>query len=89
MKNRSEKPKNKSKKKQKDESLQAHKEWMDEKKSNMGNDVSSEIKIANAGGEMEGGDNKQWHMDQGNFDEDEKRDFENAPEKGESSEKDS
>ena len=87
MKNRSEKSKNKSEKKQKDESLKPHKAWMDKKKSNMGNDVSSEIKIANAGGEMEGGDNKQWHMDQGNFDEDEKRDFENSPGKGESTEK--
>ena len=43
----------------------------------MGNDIKSEIKIANAAGDMEGGDNKQWHMDQGNFDESEKQDFEN------------
>jgi len=43
----------------------------------MGNDVSSEIKIANAEGQMEGGDNKQWHMDQGNFEDHEKEFFEN------------
>ena len=42
-----------------------------------GNDVSSEIKIANSQGSMEGGENKQWHMDQGNFDEKEKKEFEN------------
>jgi hypothetical protein len=75
--------KSKDKQKRKNEPLKAHKEWMDKNKSNMGNDVASEIKIANARGEMEGGDNKQWHMDQGNFDEDEKKSFENAPEKRE------
>ena len=48
----------------------------------MGNDVASEIKIANANGEMEGGDNKQWHMDQGDFDENEKKDFENKQHAG-------
>jgi hypothetical protein len=52
--------------------------WKDEDKNRMGNDVASEIKIANAGGQLEGGDNKQWHMDQGNFDEQEKKDFENC-----------
>ena len=31
---------------------------------NMGNDVGSEIKIANSGGKMEGGSDKIWHMDE-------------------------
>jgi hypothetical protein len=30
---------------------------------------------------MEGGDNKQWHMDQGDFNEDEKNFFENSDQK--------
>ena len=59
----------------------AYEKWKDKDKNNMGNDVSSEIKIANAGGEREGGDNKQWHMDQGNFDKEEKEFFENSGEK--------
>ena len=61
----------------KKQSSKAFKKWEDEDKNRMGNDVASEIKIANAEGKMEGGDNKQWHMDQGDFDENEKRDFEN------------
>jgi hypothetical protein len=32
---------------------------------NMGNDISGEIKIANSNGEMEGGNDKTWHMDEG------------------------
>lgn len=58
-----------------------YEKWKDPAKNNMGNDVTSEIKIANAGGDLEGGDNKQWHMDQGDFDKDEKKDFENSDEK--------
>ncbi|MBC7827449.1 MAG: hypothetical protein H7122_06875 [Chitinophagaceae bacterium] len=79
--------KNKSDKTRQDESTdnekspQAYQHLKDKDKNTMGNDVSSEIKIANAGGELEGGDNKQWHMDQGNFDEQEKKDFENCDEK--------
>lgn len=65
----------------KDDASKAYKKWQDEDKNRMGNDVSSEIKIANAGGAMEGGDNKQWHMDQGDFDQDEKNDFENTGQK--------
>jgi len=67
----------------KQESSKAFEKWKDEDKNKMGNDVSSEIKIANAGGELEGGDNKQWHMDQGAFDDEEKEDFENNKEKEE------
>ncbi|HET9280044.1 MAG TPA: hypothetical protein VFN95_17740 [Flavitalea sp.] len=77
MKNKSDKTGNKQEKKKKDDSSHPLKSWKDEDKNRMGNDVSSEIKIANAGGHMEGGDNKQWHMDQGNFDDQEKQDFEN------------
>lgn len=58
-----------------------YEKWKHAAKNNMGNDVTSEIKIANAGGDLEGGDNKQWHMDQGDFDKDEKDDFENSGEK--------
>lgn len=66
---------------EKAESTKAYEKWKEPDKNKMGNDIHSEIKIANAQGEMEGGENKQWHMDQGNFDEQEKRDFENNPEK--------
>lgn len=78
MKRKSKKSKEKDTKK---ESLKAYRNWKDEDKNRAGNDVASEIKIANAGGSMEGGDNKQWHMDQGNFDEQEKKDFENTEKK--------
>lgn len=79
MKNKSDKAKDRSERKTKDESLKEYQKKKD--KDNIGKDVSSEIKIANAGGELEGGDNKQWHMDQGNFDEQEKKDFENPDKK--------
>jgi hypothetical protein len=59
----------------------AYEKWKDKDKNNMGNDVTSEIKIADAGGQLEGGDNKQWHMDQGNFNKEEKDFFENSNEK--------
>ena len=79
MSSNSDKPKNQPD--QENDNLKPLEKWKDKEKSNMGNDVSSEIKIANAGGHLEGGDNKQWHMDQGNFDESEKKDFENTDEK--------
>jgi hypothetical protein len=37
--------------------------WKHPDKKNMGNDISSEIKIANSGGEREGGSDKRWHME--------------------------
>jgi len=40
-----------------------YKQWNHPDKKNMGNDISSEIKIANSGGEREGGSDKRWHMD--------------------------
>ena len=80
MKNKSDKNENDIKKDEKDEPQKAYKKWKDEDKNRMGNDVASEIKIANAEGTLEGGDNKQWHMDQGDFDEQEKKDFENTKE---------
>ena len=67
----------------KDQSAKPYEKWKDPEKNRMGNDIHSEIKIANAQGEMEGGENKQWHMDQGNFDEQEKSDFENKGDKPE------
>lgn len=66
-----------NKKEKQTDTTKAFEKWKDEDKNRMGNDVSSEIKIANAKGDMEGGENKQWHMDQGNFDEKEKDFFEN------------
>ena len=77
MKNKSDKTGNEDKKKKKKDSSKPYEKWKDEGKNRMGNDVSSEIKIANAEGHMEGGDNKQWHMDQGNFEDHEKEFFEN------------
>jgi hypothetical protein len=75
------KPKKSSDTDEKKESSDAYKKWKDEEKNRSGNDVASEIKIANAGGALEGGENKQWHMDQGDFDAQEKKDFENKKEK--------
>ena len=75
------KPDKSKKKNSTKESSGGYKKWKDEDKNRSGNDVASEIKIANAGGSLEGGDNKQWHMDQGQFDEQEKKDFENTEEK--------
>jgi len=37
--------------------------WQDSDKNRMGNDIASEIKIANSKGEQEGGEDKRWHMD--------------------------
>ena len=31
----------------------------------MGNDISGDLKIANSNGEMEGGDDKTWHINEG------------------------
>lgn len=39
-----------------------YEKWKDPKDNKMGNDISSELKIANSGGEMEGGTDKGWHM---------------------------
>lgn len=77
MKNKSSKTKKKPHPNQDEKSTKEYKKWKEEDKNRMGNDISSEIKIANAEGELEGGDNKQWHMDQGDFNDDEKNDFEN------------
>lgn len=40
------------------------KRWREPAKNKMGNDISSEIKIANSGGKMEGGIDKRWHIDE-------------------------
>jgi len=37
--------------------------WKNKEKNKMGNDISSEIKIANSGGADEGGSDKRWHME--------------------------
>ena len=41
-----------------------YEKWKDPEQNNMGNDVSSEIKIANSGGQREEGYNKEWHMEE-------------------------
>ena len=38
--------------------------WKDPEKNKMGNDISSEIKIANSDGKMEGGKDKRWHLNE-------------------------
>ena len=40
-----------------------YEKWKDPAENKMGNDVSSEIKIANSGGSREEGYDKEWHMD--------------------------
>jgi hypothetical protein len=41
-----------------------YEKWKDPGQNKMGNDVSSEIKIANSGGQREEGYNKEWHMEE-------------------------
>ena len=38
--------------------------WKDPEKNKKGNDISSEIKIANSDGKMEGGKDKRWHLNE-------------------------
>ena len=38
--------------------------WKEPSKNKMGNDISSEIKIANSGGKLEGGNDKRWHLNE-------------------------
>ena len=45
------------------ESKEFLEKWKDPEQNKMGNDISSEIKIANSGGSMEGGSDKRWHME--------------------------
>lgn len=64
-----------------DNQQKASEKTNDNDKSHIHKEIASEIKIANADGKLEGGDNKQWHMDQGEFNDQEKEDFENEDEK--------
>ena len=41
-----------------------YEKWKDPAQNKMGNDVSSEIKIANSGGQREEGYDKEWHMEE-------------------------
>ena len=41
-----------------------YEKWKDPGQNKMGNDVSSEIKIANSGGQREEGYDKEWHMEE-------------------------
>jgi len=50
-------------KEQKESSNRIFEKWKDPE-NNMGNDVTSEIKIANSGGKMEEGSDQRWHMDE-------------------------
>ena len=38
--------------------------WKKPSKNKMGNDISSEIKIADSGGKREGGKDKRWHLNE-------------------------
>ena len=40
------------------------KRWKEPARNKMGNDISSEIKIANSEGKLEGGRDKRWHMEE-------------------------
>ena len=39
--------------------------WKNPSKNKMGNDISSEVKIANAGDAREGRSDRRWHMNKG------------------------
>jgi hypothetical protein len=41
------------------------KRWKESSENRMGNDISSEVKIANSNGEREGGDDNRWHINEG------------------------
>ncbi|MEO8582270.1 MAG: hypothetical protein ABI415_00665 [Flavitalea sp.] len=32
---------------------------------NMGNDISGDVKVANSNGDLEGGDDNRWHINEG------------------------
>ena len=36
--------------------------WKNPEKNKMGNDITGDVKVANSGGELEGGDDKRWHL---------------------------
>ena len=38
------------------------KRWKEPSQNRMGNDIASEIKIANSKGKLEGGNDKRWHI---------------------------
>lgn len=40
--------------------------WKNPDRNKMGNDIAGEIKIANSNGQLEGGSDKRWHMEDGN-----------------------
>ena len=77
--NKGEKSKNKESSPEKNKSAEApshsedsekkhelYERWKDPKSNTMGNDIASELKIANSKGEMEGGSDNRWHMKEGN-----------------------
>lgn len=39
--------------------------WKNPGKNKMGNDITGDMKIANSNGELEGGKDKEWHMEDG------------------------
>ena len=41
------------------------KRWENPSENRMGNDISAEVKIANSNGDLEGGKDKRWHMNEG------------------------
>ncbi|MBA4166927.1 MAG: hypothetical protein H0X41_05195 [Chitinophagaceae bacterium] len=47
--------------KKKDE--HAFNKWKDPEKNKMGNDITGDMKIANSNGELEGGHDKRWHLE--------------------------
>ncbi len=61
---RSEQPASEEKTRQQKEGKSIYEKWKDPAQNKMGNDVSSEIKIANSGGQREEGYNNEWHMEE-------------------------
>ncbi|HUR09842.1 MAG TPA: hypothetical protein VM012_00650 [Flavitalea sp.] len=63
-KNQNDPAKDRSSKDQEEAAREVYRKWEDPKQNKMGNDISSEIKIANSGGKREGGVDNEWHMDE-------------------------
>lgn len=40
------------------------KRWKDSPSNNMGNDIAGDVKVANSKGQLEGGKDKRWHMEE-------------------------
>lgn len=64
LQNSDQRPGKEQKKEEEEAGRSVYEKWKDPAQNKMGNDVSSEIKIANSGGQLEEGYNKEWHMEE-------------------------